>query len=122
MGVSPGVLQRASNDARKVVKSPPMDDDQPDTEVGAAPRDKTEVIAGPPADTSQHAWSDADDDSDNPCQPERHPWSLVTRQAAALITAGAAIATAVAVLGWIASTKIASRRRVRRRRPCLRHK
>jgi hypothetical protein len=84
-----------------VVKRTLMDEEQPDTEASAA-NDETEVIDGRHADTSRQAWSDAaQDDDDDEDQPERHPWSAVTGQAATLITAGAAVATVVAVLGWI---------------------
>jgi hypothetical protein len=83
------------------VKSEPMDEEQPDTEASAA-NDETQVIDGLQAGTSRQAWSDAAQDDDGDVdQPERHPWSAVTGQAATLITAGAAVATAVAVLGWI---------------------
>jgi hypothetical protein len=76
-----------------------MDEELPDTKAGAA-NDETEIIADPPrAETPLQAWSDAQDDADE--ETERHPWSAVTSQAAALITAGAAVATVVAVLGWI---------------------
>lgn len=78
-----------------------MDERQPDTEASAA-NDETEVIDGPYAETSRQAWSDAaQEDDDDEDRPERHPWSAVTGQAAMLITAGAAVATVVAVLGWI---------------------
>lgn len=76
-----------------------MDEEQPETEAAAA-NDDTEVIDSPQAETPRQAWSDAHDDDDDD-RLERHSWHAVTGQAAALITAGAAIAIVVAVLGWI---------------------
>jgi hypothetical protein len=85
-----------------------MDEDQSETNAGAA-NDDTEVVAddftrlrkAAGGKTERRAWSDADEDDDDDEQPERHPWSVVTGQAAALISAGAAVATVTAVLGWI---------------------
>ncbi|WP_156749182.1 hypothetical protein [Mycobacterium sp. 1482292.6] len=76
-----------------------MDDEQSDTQARGA-HEETEIISDhPPAETQGRAWSNVQDEDDE--EPERHPWSAVTGPAAALITAGTAVATVVAVLGWI---------------------
>ncbi|PJE05539.1 hypothetical protein [Mycobacterium sp.] len=79
-----------------------MEEEQPNTEAGVA-NDETEIITDTAhAETPQQAWSDTNqDDEDEFNEPRLHPWSVVTSQAAAFITAGAAIATVIAVLGWI---------------------
>lgn len=78
-----------------------MDAERPDTEASAA-NDETEVIDSTEAETPRQAWSDAQNDEDeDEDRLERQSWHAVTGQAAALITASAAIAIVVAVLGWI---------------------
>lgn len=78
-----------------------MSAEEPETEAGAA-NDATEVVDEDRLREAAggQAWSEADDDADDD-GPESHPWSVVTGQAAALISAGAAVATITAVLGWI---------------------
>lgn len=78
-----------------------MSAEEPETEAGAA-NDATEVVDDDRLREAAggQAWSEADDDADDD-GPESHPWSVVTGQAAALISAGAAVATITAVLGWI---------------------
>lgn len=80
-----------------------MDEEQPKTAAGAA-NDETKIITDTSqAETPLRAWSEADQDDEDEYEeePSRHPWSAVTGQAAAFITAGAAVATVIAVLGWI---------------------
>jgi len=86
-----------------------MSAEEPETEAGAA-NDATEVVdddfstrlrsvGGGQAET-QEAWSDDDDAADD-VEPEGQPWSVVTGHAAALLSVGAAVAAAIAVLGWM---------------------
>jgi hypothetical protein len=49
---------------------------------------------------SGQAWSDADDDADDD-GPESHPWSVVTGQAAVLISVGATVAAITVMVGWL---------------------
>jgi hypothetical protein len=75
-----------------------MDDEQPATREGAA-ADETEVVAKDvETQLGGLAWSD---DDVSVSEPERHPWSVVTGQAAVLVSVGAAVATVTAVLGWM---------------------
>lgn len=81
-----------------------MSAEEPETEAGAA-NDETEVIgdtvAGDQSDAQpDHAWSDEDDDADH-AEPERHSWSVVTGQAAVLISVGAAVAAITVMVGWL---------------------
>jgi hypothetical protein len=77
-----------------------MSAEEPETEAGAA-NDATEVVDDDRLREAAggQAWSEDEDEDD--AEPERHPWSVVTGHAAALISAGAAVATITAVLGWI---------------------
>lgn len=78
-------------------------EEQPETKAGAA-NDATDAIDGNLADAqgeTQFAWSHDQDEADDAEHSESHPWNVVTGQAAALISAGAAVATVTAVLGWI---------------------
>jgi hypothetical protein len=85
---------------RGCVEVSDLNDEQPDTRAGAA-ADETEVVAKDVAtQLGGLAWSDDDADvRDN--ETERHPWSMVTGQAAVLVSVGAAVATVTAVLGWM---------------------
>jgi serine/threonine protein kinase, bacterial len=81
-----------------------MSADDPDTQAGAA-NDETEVIgdasAADRADAQpDHAWSDEGDDADDAERHESHPWSVVTGQAAALVSVGAAVAAITVLAGW----------------------
>ncbi|HTX94017.1 MAG TPA: hypothetical protein VME67_03750 [Mycobacterium sp.] len=85
-----------------------MSAEEPETEAGAA-NDATEVVgddfttrlrekADSQAETQGQAWSDDDADDGG---PERHPWSVVTGQAAVLISVGAAVAAITVIVGWL---------------------
>jgi hypothetical protein len=86
-----------------------MSAEEPETEAGPA-NDATEVVdddfstrlrnvAGSQAE-SQEAWSN-EDDAAGDAESENQPWSVVTGQAAALLSVGAAVAAVIAVLGWM---------------------
>ena len=79
----------------------PDDDDQPATEAGAA-NAETEVVddEGLREAAGGKAWSDAVDDAGDD-EPESHPWSVVTGQAAVLISVGAAVAAITVMVGWL---------------------
>jgi type IV secretory pathway VirB10-like protein len=89
-----------------------MSAEEPETEAGAA-NDATEVVgddfttrlgkaASGTADAQPgQAWSDEDEDADDAEQRESHPWSVVTGQAAALISVGAAVAAITVLAGWM---------------------
>lgn len=88
-----------------------MSAEEPETEAGAA-NDATEVVyddfsthlrnlAGSRADTQfGEAWSDEDDAADD-AESESHPWSVVTGHAAALVSAGAAVAVITGMVGLL---------------------
>ncbi len=95
-----------------------MDEKQPDTEASAA-NDETEFITNAPqAEAPRQAWSDADqdDDEDEDEEPKRHTWSAVTGQAAALITAGAAVACRPSSPCWAGSCSTKAAQHPPRRR------
>lgn len=77
-----------------------MSAQEPETQAGAA-NDATEIVDDDylREAASGQAWSDADDDADD--EPERHPWSVVTGQAAVLISVGAAVAAITVMVGWL---------------------
>jgi hypothetical protein len=78
-----------------------MSAEEPETEAGAA-NDATEVVDDDRLRdaASGQAWSDADDDTHDD-GPESHPWSVVTGQAAVLISVGVAVAAITVMVGWL---------------------
>ncbi|MGH3634580.1 MAG: hypothetical protein ACRDTS_10910 [Mycobacterium sp.] len=78
-----------------------MSAEEPETAAGAA-NDATEIVDDDRLReaASGQAWSDADNDADDD-GPESHPWSVVTGQAAVLISVGAAVAAITVMVGWL---------------------